>query len=156
MQDARCIPSSIAFGPPQEKAFSTSHFVVSRNEKIDMMIRWFTLPETNSKSTWKWMIGIRLFPFGAKDPFSGANDYHIIFQVDYIYVKILFIIFGVTWLNLKVYTFVTAARSIYSQFYRRAYVTVGTYLQLDAIGLLQCIEFTHCIPCLVCITRFKR
>ena len=23
-----------------------------------------TLPETNSKSTWKWMVGIRSFPFG--------------------------------------------------------------------------------------------
>ena len=27
-------------------------------------IAWLTLPETNSKSTWKWMIGIRSFPFG--------------------------------------------------------------------------------------------
>ena len=28
-----------------------------------------TLPETNSKSTWKWMVGTRSFPFGARHIF---------------------------------------------------------------------------------------
>ena len=30
-----------------------------------------TLPETNSQSTWKWMVGIRSFPFGARPIFRG-------------------------------------------------------------------------------------
>ena len=29
----------------------------------------FTLPETNSKSTWKWMLGIRSFPLGSRPIF---------------------------------------------------------------------------------------
>ena len=29
------------------------------------------LPETNSKSIWKWMVGIRSFPFGARSIFRG-------------------------------------------------------------------------------------
>ncbi len=34
---------------------------------------WFTLPETKpaSGNTWKWMVGIRSFPFGARPIFRG-------------------------------------------------------------------------------------
>ena len=31
----------------------------------------YTLPETNSKSPWKWMVGIRSFPFGFRPIFRG-------------------------------------------------------------------------------------
>ena len=33
------------------------------------------IPETNSKCTWKWMIGRRSFPFWGFGLFSGANCY---------------------------------------------------------------------------------
>ena len=36
-----------------------------------VVIMEFTVPETNSKSTWKWMVGIRSFPFGARPIFRG-------------------------------------------------------------------------------------
>ena len=92
---------ALLLAPPQEKAFSTSHFVVSRNEKIDMMIRLFTLPETNSKSTWKWMIGIPIISFWGKRPiFKGERLSHHL-QADYIYVKILFIYLVFLGLTLK-------------------------------------------------------
>ena len=42
--------------------FSLSHELLQKKD---------TLPETNSKSTWKWMVGIRLFPFGARPIFRG-------------------------------------------------------------------------------------
>ena len=37
---------------------------------LAILVAMVTLPETNSKSTWKWMVGIGSFPFGMA--FSGA------------------------------------------------------------------------------------
>ena len=52
-----------------------------KNNQVKMEVWWnnhvplnmfCTLPETNSKSTWKWMLGIRVtFPFGARPIFRG-------------------------------------------------------------------------------------
>ena len=64
-------------GPPMVSFPYYSHNIPIRTPK-DMGMVWEaylldvvflvnpTLPETNSQSTWKWMVGIRSFPFGAK------------------------------------------------------------------------------------------
>ena len=49
--------------PPQNLVVLCRCFSFSI-KRITIQIPTITLPETNSKSPWKWMVGIRSFPFG--------------------------------------------------------------------------------------------
>ena len=64
---------AVALGRISSKRWNTSIEVFQTPSSLQkvgsvMIVPWFfsplfTLPETNSKSTWKWMVGIRSFPF---------------------------------------------------------------------------------------------
>ena len=145
---------ALLLAPPKKKHSAPPILLWAGMRRLTWWLDDLPVLKLTAKATENGWLEYDCFLLGQKTHFQGrtvitSSSSRLYIRKDTVHI------FGVTWLNLKVYTFVTAAHSIHSQFYS-AYVTVGTYLQLDAIGLLQCMEVTHCIPCLVCITRFKR
>ena len=58
--------------PTEIPAASIFFLVLCRGRDRIATDRAFSLPETNSKNTWKWMVGIWSFLFGKPGLFSGA------------------------------------------------------------------------------------
>ena len=65
----KTLPTPISIQPFSKKPCSPSPHISTRN-KLKITLRY---PPWNKHSTWKWMVGIRSFPFGARPIFRGEN-----------------------------------------------------------------------------------